>query len=971
VAIGVTAYSTSKTPNLVEAIAVLTSTESIPDPVSVLVSNIAQVYGALQITQGAFTLSELSLTKSTPPANQSSFSYTFVIRFNSPGLYTPGRFQGPPGPQGPPGQFQGPPGPQGPRGLTGAMGIRGVPGPMGPVGPPGFNGATGPMGPQGATGPGGGPPGATGPAGPQGATGPFGATGPQGVAGATGPQGVTGPFGPTGPQGPAGPESGGGNVFVYRDSEPSPNNTTVFASFDEAYSAAISTNAPAVIVSDDTLGDCVVGNAYGNNATVDSVVGSTVTLKGLHGLNTGLVGKLIGISNATSPGTNGLYTITAILSSKSLQIANAAATIDDIFEWRLVDGSTASLTPGPSNLVLIQGAVVPNGTNSPPGAFSSASVGQTVTLTNGLSGNNGTFPIVAYVSPSSVWIQNASGVGPDSVYLVAASGSTASIISWDSIRNTAILTGLSSVPPQTDGWHIIITGSASNDGIYQVVRTLSTTSIEIRSYGATAPDANNGAISWNLCPSNALIPFAAVPVLSVTGLSSVPSSAVGNALSLGNATTSGNNASSAILGWVDATSVYLNSFNGSFVAPDPNNGSLWWYLGTNYDLSRITLTGLGVPFGGSSLSVLEGATFNQGIAAVINSLEVAGEGSLQPFYGTLALVGPFNSLLNISDGSTISCNSKDFFDLSWGLATLNVTVASQAEIDNLAWTGDNYNAGLNVTMSGGAEVGGDLISGGAGSVGITILDATVNPPPVTFGGYYGTPGSGIQITYEATAASLVPFTQNGPPTPNNSGQPQGQYNVDVGTMYFDSGSKQPFWWDGTQWVSYVAPSFATTNVYQGHASPQTTNLNAGDHVMFDSSDTETGGGNISLDTTSPYQTAPGPSIGRISLAAEHLYKLTFNPSQVSGAGNIYFQWFVYNSIYPNGQAMGNGTRMDDGTNVGDFASHGPCVAYVYTNSGSGGAGTAEIRITFNNSITGLGENAASPLYAWFTVEQVY
>jgi hypothetical protein len=199
----------------------------------------------------------------------------------------------------------------------------------------------------------------------------------------------------------------------------------------------------------------------------------------------------------------------------------------------------------------------------------------------------------------------------------------------------------------------------------------------------------------------------------------------------------------------------------------------------------------------------------------------------------------------------------------------------------------------------------------------------------------------------------------------------GSYNVSVGMNYFDHHSMQPFWWDGTQWVPYAAPSFAMTNMLQGHASPQRTHLSANDHVLFNVEDAGGGGNNISLDTSSPYQTRPGASIGRISLAGNHLYKLTFNPNQISGSGNIYFQWYVFNSLYPTGNAVGNGTRMGDGFNVRNYASNGPCLAYVFTDVGSGGPSVAEVRILFNNGITGIGENTVAPLYAWFLVEQVY
>jgi hypothetical protein len=76
------------------------------------------------------------------------------------------------------------------------------------------------------------------------------------LEGPVGPQGPAGPPGDTGPAGPPG-SGGGSNIFIYRDSEPSPSGN-VFATWAGAYAAAIAVNGPATITMDDTLNQCSI-----------------------------------------------------------------------------------------------------------------------------------------------------------------------------------------------------------------------------------------------------------------------------------------------------------------------------------------------------------------------------------------------------------------------------------------------------------------------------------------------------------------------------------------------------------------------------------------------------------------------------------------------------------------------------------------------------------------------------------------
>lgn len=79
-----------------------------------------------------------------------------------------------------------------------------------------------------------------------------------------GPIGPQGPVGPPGSTGPAGPSGGGGsNLFIYRDTEPSPTGN-MFATWAGAYAAAIAVNSPATIMIDDSLNTCSIPLGAGN-----------------------------------------------------------------------------------------------------------------------------------------------------------------------------------------------------------------------------------------------------------------------------------------------------------------------------------------------------------------------------------------------------------------------------------------------------------------------------------------------------------------------------------------------------------------------------------------------------------------------------------------------------------------------------------------------------------------------------------
>jgi len=171
----------SESPDVVQAVVLLTSDSVLRDPLGTLTSPeiMQQILQILEISQADWALTWV--TAAPPLSVFGSWQYNFSLRFLRNGASSAllQQFQGPPGFPGKKGDI-GPPGPQG------NLGGPGGPGPTGGIGPTGAQGPTGADGVTGATGPSGGPPG---PTGPEGATGP---TGPAGATGATGPAGASG-----------------------------------------------------------------------------------------------------------------------------------------------------------------------------------------------------------------------------------------------------------------------------------------------------------------------------------------------------------------------------------------------------------------------------------------------------------------------------------------------------------------------------------------------------------------------------------------------------------------------------------------------------------------------------------------------------------------------------------------------------------------------------------------------------------
>jgi len=143
--------------------------------------------------------------------------------------------------------------------------------------------------------------------------------------------------------------------------------------------------------------------------------------------------------------------------------------------------------------------------------MAAGSVGRSLTLNGSNPGNRGTFPIAAFVSPTSVKVTDAGGVFPDQNTGIAATISAF-------LLNVVTVTGLTGIQATDVGRSLSLLGSANpgNDGTFTILAVVDATSVKISNPAGVFPDANSGAIGWNediipLAWSEAIDPTAFAP----------------------------------------------------------------------------------------------------------------------------------------------------------------------------------------------------------------------------------------------------------------------------------------------------------------------------------------------------------------------------------------------------------------------------------------------------------------------------
>jgi len=614
--------------------------------------------------------------------------------------------------------------------------------------------------------------------------------GPPGDPGLPGAPGAPGTPGQDGDPGPPGPPGSGGGVFVYRDSDPAPSGN-VYATFDDAYEAAKALGTPATIIIDDTLNDCSVGNAGGYGALVTALSGSTATVDNLRNMSPSVIGKKLGLTQSDHASNNGAFTITAVISPSVVQIDNALAVVDqgNGLGWYLVDGVSASLESAPT-LVLLG-----NLRDVPPSI-----VGQDIHLFGGNPLNAGSFPVVAWASPKMVWIDNPNAVLYDSSYWGTQGGTGASVALFDNVQ-TATITGLSGITPNHVNRTLFFAGASNgnNNGGYTITAVLSLTSVEINNSNAVALDANNGSITWEVASDYGAYPSAITQVAIITGLTGLTAEDVGKALMLQN--TDDNNGSWLTAGHISATSVLL--YNTSPNAPDGNNGSIWWHLGKDYDLSQITLSGPGKA--DTAFILYDGVTWTRGYSRITGFLSVYTEFGFQQYLGMPGLIDSLPSMVHDRQSGLAPDGDGMIFDASLGFNTnINLTFESDGFAYGYVYTGQNTNVWVNIRAYEASQIGSNFIRGVGGYISLDVYSPQVEDIPFTYDDFSGSPGDRVYTVYRARASTLLPFAGSGTfPTPDFNGiYAQGQYTVRTGTMYFDHDTLKPQWYTGEGWTTW-------------------------------------------------------------------------------------------------------------------------------------------------------------------------
>ncbi len=530
--------------------------------------------------------------------------------------------------------------------------------------------------------------------------------------------------------------------------------------------SAVWINNPSAVANDDILWSALGGAA----AAITAFDGSNATVTGLTGMTPDLVGTYLNLSNTANSNNSGLFTITTYLSATSVQVSNSSAVSPDYG----IGGTVGAPTIAWDSIVSFDGSI---------GAV------QPVGVVTGLT------DITTDVIGNSLMIQNAVSGGNSPV-----TGSAATIASFSASNQQVILTGLTGILPTFAGGMITISGAGTslNNGTFLIVQVVSDTSVAYLNPSGVAPDANNGSISWS------------IPVVT------------------------NNNVAAAIVGWVSSTSVLWN--NPFAVGPDTNNGSLWWYVGTNYDLSSITLAGAKSIC--SSFYIYDGATLNSGVQRITDNLKVYSEQEFQQYVGTLGLVEPYIGSITVANLGVFECDSNSgMFDASLAGTLEDITLVvdngSVTGASTYPWLnlGNNENLTLSVSLYQNSYINNTLVGGINGAFELAAYDTVTGNPSVFYPLFYSNPGNATSIQYNALANSLVPFAGEGTfPTPNNNNSAQGLYNVQIGTMYYDQGTNQAYWWTGSVWTTYATP-FNPLWAMITASGPQNSGLTAGNPVL--------------------------------------------------------------------------------------------------------------------------------------------
>jgi hypothetical protein len=189
--------------------------------------------------------------------------------------------------------------------------------------------------------------------------------------------------------------------------------------------------------------------------------------------------------------------------------------------------------------------------------------------------------------------------------VILNSGSAATITAFASPNLT--VGGLSGMSAASIGSLLSLRGAgiAGNNGVFTISADTSASIVAVTDSSGFFPEPNSGALEWENYNSNnqASITTVLGGIVTITGLLNMTQNSVGHFLTISGAATVANNGTFLITAFISATSV--SYANASGVAPDANNGAIFWVERLPYSLND------DLDFERSDRSYIKGVNYNQ------------------------------------------------------------------------------------------------------------------------------------------------------------------------------------------------------------------------------------------------------------------------------------------------------------------------------------------------------------------------
>ena len=416
------------------------------------------------------------------------------------------------------------------------------------------------------------------------------------------------------------------------------------------------------IPSVDTSFEVVSWYGGGSGASITNVMGGIATITGINLQSgpspntqvTSVVGLPIRIITAHTPANNGTFITT---SNVTALVANATPANP----WY-----KGSVTGEADNTGSIAAAVagVAQFTDTVGGPWSATDIGNWITITGAASANNnGTFQIVSYTSATQIGIANSAATSDGnngSLVWTEYSPTLTGNFTGESGSTGSIAPAVAGVAQFMDtvggpwslsdvGRYLLINGSASNNGVSQIVSYTSATQIGIAAPGATS-DANNGSLGWleyypviqiTTTTPNLFVTGDYVDVTGIIGTTEANFSWQITTLDTENLTLNFTNAVNAyISGGFVLSTTSINYSNSNAVAPDASNGSIQW---SSEGYGSFPLTLVGDAADGLELTFLDGSDIWS-----FNTLQVFGQVVVSGSAASIVAVGSSSSYATVT-----------------------------------------------------------------------------------------------------------------------------------------------------------------------------------------------------------------------------------------------------------------------------------------------------------------------------------